>query len=151
VETVLVPYGGGGLGSGIAAALRVAAPCARVLATEVATAAPFAASLAAGGPRSIDYVPSFVDGIGAGGLLEEMWPIVSRLLAGSVVVSLEEIASAIRLLAERNRIIAEGAGAASVAAALSGRAGSGKIVCIVSGGNIDPQRLATILGGGIPS
>jgi threonine dehydratase len=150
VQTVLVPYGGGGLSCGIASALRHAAPKARVLACEVETAAPFAASLAAGGPTSVPYRPSFVDGIGAKGVLEEMWPLTSTLLSGSVVVSLEESAAAIRLLVSRARMVAEGAGAASVAAARSGRAGAGAIVCVVSGGNLDPAKLAAILGGGIP-
>ncbi len=150
VSTVLVPYGGGGLSCGIAAALRGVAPRARVLACEVETAAPLTASLAAGGPTAIDYRPSFVDGIGGKGVLEEMWPLASSLLSGSVVVSLEEIAAAIRLLVARARLVAEGAGAAPVAAALSGRAGAGAIVCVVSGGNLNAATLATILGGALP-
>jgi len=150
VETVLVPYGGGGLSCGIAAALRAVAPRARVVACEVATAAPLTASLAAGGPTSVEYQPSFVDGIGGKGVLEEMWPLASTLLTGSIVVSLDEIADAIRLLVGRARLIAEGAGAASVAAALCGRAGPGAVVCVVSGGNLDPAKLATILRGEIP-
>ena len=83
-------------------------------------------------------------------VLTEMWPLVRELIAGTVVVSLEEIAEAIRLLATRNRVIAEGAGAASVAGAVSGRASGGKIVCVVSGGNIDTDRLARILAGEQP-
>jgi threonine dehydratase len=150
VDTVLVPYGGGGLSSGIAAALRALEPRARVVACEVETAAPFAASLAAGAASTIDHRPSFVDGIGGKSVLEEMWPLVSVLLAGSIVVSLEEVAAAIRLLVERARLVAEGAGASSVAAALSGRAGDGVIVCVVSGGNLDAAKLATILQGRIP-
>jgi threonine dehydratase len=150
VETILVPYGGGGLSSGIAAAAKAIKPGVRVFACEVETAAPLAASLAAGSPQSVDYTPSFVDGIGAKSLLEEMWPLVSTLLAGSVVVSLAEVAAAIRTLAERAHVIAEGAGAAPVAAALRGNAGPGPIVCVVSGGNIDAAKLATILGGGMP-
>ena len=150
VETVLVPYGGGGLSSGIAAALRGVAPRARVVACEVETAAPLAASLAAGAPVTVEYRPSFVDGIGGKSVLAEMWPLASTLLSGSVVVSLEEIAAAIRLLVSRARIVAEGAGAASLAAATSGRAGTGVIVCVVSGGNLDPAKLAAILTGTIP-
>ena len=150
VDTVIVPYGGGGLSCGIAGALRSLRPQARVLASEIETAAPLSASLAAGAPVSITYTPSFVDGIGSGGLLAEMWPLASRLLAGSCVVSLADTAAAIKRLMERNRVVAEGAGGTSVAAALSGKAGSGKIVCIVSGGNIDSGKLATILGGGVP-
>jgi len=150
VDVILVPYGGGGLSSGIAAAARALKPSVRVLACEVATAAPLAPSLAAGSPRAIEYKPSFVDGIGSKGLLPEMWPIVQELIAGSIVVELEQVAAAIRLLATRNRIVAEGAGAAPVAAALTGRAGPGKVVCVISGGNIDAEKLAKILGGGVP-
>ncbi len=147
VEAVVIPFGGGGLSCGIASALVALKPDTKVFAAEVETAAPLAASLAAGEPREIDHTPSFVDGIGGKGVLVEMWPLVRSLIDESLVVSLDEIAGAIRLLASRNRVIAEGAGAASVAAALTGRAGSGTVVCIVSGGNIDAARLATILGG----
>jgi threonine dehydratase len=150
VGAILVPYGGGGLSAGIAAAVRAVAPRAKVYACEVATAAPLAASLAAGGPRAVDHTPSFVDGIGGKSLLEEMWSLVSRLLDGSLVVGVSETAAALRLVAERNRIIAEGAGAVPVAAALGGRAGGGKVACVVSGGNIDAAKLATILAGGVP-
>ncbi|HXO21677.1 MAG TPA: threonine/serine dehydratase [Thermoanaerobaculia bacterium] len=148
VDAVLVPFGGGGLSCGIAAAVKASRPEIRVLGCEVETAAPLQASLAAGAEREVEYRPSFVDGIGGKSLLPEMWPIVRRLLDGSRVVSLAEIAAAIRLLAERNRVIAEGAGAAAVAAALASR--GGKVVCIVSGGNIDAAKLATILQGGVP-
>jgi len=150
VDTVVVPYGGGGLSCGIAAALRAKRPQARVLACEVETAAPFAASLATGEPREIDYQPSFVDGIGGRSVLPEMWPLVRELLAGSRVVTLAQVASAVRLLAERQRVIAEGAGAAPVAAALAGLAGGGKVVCVVSGGNIDTAKLTAILQGQVP-
>ena len=150
LDAVIVPYGGGGLISGIASALRARRPDVRVHAAEVETAAPLAASLEAGEPREIDYRASFVDGIGSRSLLPEMWPLVRSLVSGSIVVSLEEAAAAVRLLAERHRVIAEGAGAASVAAALTGKAGAGKIVCVVSGGNIDPAKLAKILKGEIP-
>jgi threonine dehydratase len=147
---VLVPFGGGGLSCGIAAALRAVAPAARVLACEVETAAPLAASLAAGAPSAIDYSASFVDGIGGRTVLAEMWPLASTLLQGSIVVSLAAIAAAIRTLVERQHVVAEGAGAVAVAAALSGRAGAGKIVCVVSGGNIDPHKLAIVLEGNTP-
>lgn len=150
VDTVIVPYGGGGLSSGIASALRAERPSSRVFASEVETAAPLAASLAAGEPTEVEYHASFVDGIGGAGVLPEMWPLVSHLLAGSITVSLDEVAAAVRLLAMRARIIAEGAGASSVAAALTGSSGSGKIVCVISGGNIDAEKLATILGGETP-
>jgi len=145
-----VPYGGGGLSSGIAAALRELCPRARVFAAEVETAAPLAAALAAGAPQPIDYRASFVDGIGGRGLLPEMWPMVRQLLAGSIVVSLAQVADAVRLLVERSRVVAEGAGAASVAAALTGRAGGDNVVCVVSGGNLDRAVLTRILQGEMP-
>ncbi len=150
-DAVLVPYGGGGLSSGIASALKALSPRARVFGCEVETAAPLAASLAAGRPSAVAYTPSFVDGIGGRGLLPDMWPLVKSVLAGALVVSLDETAAAIRLLASRARVVAEGAGAASVAGALSARAPSGTIVCVVSGGNIDASVLAAILEGGSPS
>jgi threonine dehydratase len=150
VDAVLVPYGGGGLSTGIATALKALRPSARVYACEPDTAAPFAASLAAGEPREIAYTPSFVDGCGGKSVLAEMWPIARRLLDGSFATPIAEIAAAVRLLAERNRIVAEGAGATPVAAALAGRGGAGKIVCVVSGGNIDASKLAKILEGGVP-
>jgi threonine dehydratase len=148
VDAVLVPFGGGGLSCGIASAVRSLRPAARTFACEVATAAPLSASLAAGRPVSVDYVPSFVDGIGARGLLSEMWPIVRELLAGALVVSLEQAASAVRLLVSRAHVVAEGAGAVPVAAALERDDLGRKIVCVVSGGNIDPEKLAAILAGG---
>lgn len=147
VDAVVVPYGGGGLSSGIACAVRALRPEARVYAAEVDTAAPLAASLAAGSPQQIEYVPSFVDGIGSKGMLAEMWPLVQEMLDGSIVRSVADVAAAVRILAERNRVIAEGAGATSVAAALSGEAGPGKVVAVVSGGNIDFRKLCEILGG----
>lgn len=145
LDAVVVPYGGGGLSSGIASALRHLRPEVPVYAAEVATSAPLDAAFAAGQPTEIEYVASFVDGIGAGRVLDEMWPLVSNLLAGSLLASLEEVETAIRLLAMRNHVVAEGAGAASVAAATKGGAGAGKIVCIVSGGNINASKLAEIL------
>ncbi len=150
VDSVIVPFGGGGLACGIAAGLAELAPGVPVLASEVEDQAPLAASLEAGEPVSIDYVPSFVDGIGGPHVEPEMWALARALLAGSIEVSLREVADTIRLLVARNRIVAEGAGASSVAAALSGAAGGGKIVCVVSGGNLDPSKLVTILEGGVP-
>jgi len=146
-DTVLVPYGGGGLSCGIASALRGSGSRARVLACEVDTAAPLSAALAAGRPVPTAYTPSFVDGIGGKSVLAEMWPLASRLLDGALAVPLADVAAAVRLLVERAHVVAEGAGATPVAAALSGRAGAGRIVCVVSGGNIDAQVLARILAG----
>jgi len=148
VETVLVPWGGGGLASGIASAVRALRPSCRVLAVEVETGAPLTAGLAAGEVRSVDYRPSFVDGIGSKTVFASMLRRAQRLLDGTVVVTLDEVAAAVRLLAERAHVVAEGAGAASVAAALSGRGGGGRTVCIVSGGSIDPATLARLLTGG---
>jgi threonine dehydratase len=150
VDAVLIPYGSGGMSSGIGCALRALKPDTRIFACEVETAAPVSASLKAGSPQDVDYSPSFVDGIGARNILPEMWPLVSRLLDGALVSSLKDIADAIRLLVERNRVVAEGAGGAPVAAALSGRAGSGKVVCVVSGGNIDTSKLVKIMQGDMP-
>ena len=149
-DTVIVPWGGGGLLVGIASAVKALRPETEVQAVELETAAPLTASLAAGEPREIDYRASFVDGAGARALLPKMWALGRPLVDDSHVVSLDETAAAVRLLAERVRIVAEGAGALAVAAALSGRAGGGKIVCIVSGGNIDASVLATILAGETP-
>ena len=150
VDAVLVPWGGGGLSCGIASALRALRLSAKVYGCEAETAAPLNASLAARRPVAVDYTPSFVDGIGARGLLPEMWPLAETLIAGSLVSSLDEIAAALRLLVARAHVVAEGAGATSVAPALAGRAGTGKVVCVVSGGNIDASVLATILRGETP-
>jgi threonine dehydratase len=151
VDAVLIPWGGGGLTTGIASALRVLSPATKVFACEPETGAPVTAALANGGvPVPVDYRASFVDGSGSKALLPSMWERAQGLLAGAFAVSLDETAAAVRLLAERAHVIAEGAGALAVAAATSGRAGTGRIVCIVSGGNIDADRLAAILGGRTP-
>ena len=147
VETVLVPYGGGGLSCGIASALRGSGSRARVIACEVDTAAPLSAALAAGGPVPTPYTASFVDGIGGKSVLAEMWPLASRLLDGALSSPLDDVAAAVRLLAERAHVVSEGAGAAPVAAALSGRAGEGPIVAVVSGGNIDLAKFCELVGG----
>ena len=149
VESVVIPFGGGGLSVGIASAIRAKKPSTRVYAVEPETAAPLSASITAGSAQDIERVPSFVDGIGGKGVLPEMWERARTLLV-PLVVSLSEIAAAIKLLIERNRIVAEGAGAASVAAAMTCKAGLGKIVCIVSGGNIDSSKLGKILAGSVP-
>jgi threonine dehydratase len=150
VEAVIVPYGGGGLSAGIALAMKALKPSVKIYASEVETAAPLALSLAAGAPGEVNYQASFVDGIGSGGILPDMWPLVSQLLDGSIVVSLAETAAALKLMIERNRVVAEGAGATSVAAALTGKAGNGRVVAIVSGGNIDSAKVAKILKGEMP-
>ena len=146
LDAVVIPWGGGGLSCGIAAVLRARAPHVRIYAAEVETAAPLAASLAAGEPRTVDYQPSFVDGIGSKMVFAGMFEHARKLLDGSLVVSLDEAAAAMKLVAERNRVIVEGASACAVAAATGGRAGSGKVVAIVSGGNIDLDKFAQLAG-----
>jgi threonine dehydratase len=148
---VLVPWGGGGLTCGIASALKQQKPGVRVIAVEPETGAPLTASLPGGEPRSVDYRASFVDGSGSRALLPKMWGLARELVDDAVAVSLDDTAAAVRLLAERARVVAEGAGALSLAAARAGHGGTGKVVCIVSGGNIDSSRLVKILGGETPA
>ena len=150
VDTIFVPWGGGGLACGIASAVKASRPSARVLAAEVDTAAPLAASLAAGGPRDVPRVPTFVDGIGGKGMLPEMWPLASNLIDGSVVVSIRSVCEAIRMLAGGVHVVAEGAGGAALAAAMSEESPGRRVVVIVSGGNIDTHILSTILQGKVP-
>jgi threonine dehydratase len=145
LDAVVIPWGGGGLSCGIAAVLRQLAPQVRIYAAEIETAAPLAASLAAGVPCTVDYRPSFVDGIGSKMVFANMFEHARRLLDGAIVVTLDEAARAMKLVAERNRVIMEGASACAVAAALSGRAGNGKVVAIVSGGNIDLDKFASLV------
>ena len=148
VEAIVVPWGGGGLACGIGAAVHARKPECRIYAAEVVTAAPMFAALAAGEPRIVDYRPSFVDGIGSRTVFPIMFERGRRVLAGSLLASLQEVAASVRLLVERNHVVAEGAGACSVACALSGKAGSSRVVCVVSGGNIDLERLGSLLDPG---
>ena len=149
-DAVLIPFGGGGLSVGIASAVKALRPETRAYAVEPETGAPLTAALALGEPRPVDYRPSFVDGSGAPALLPQMWPLARDVLDGAFAVSLDDTAAAVRLLAERARVVAEGAGALALAAALDGRAGTGDLVCVVSGGNIDSPKLARILAGETP-
>jgi threonine dehydratase len=151
LDAVVTPWGGGGLASGIGAAIRESVPGCRLFAAECETGAPLAAALAAGAPWTVDYRPSFVDGIGSKSVFPQMLERARAVVDGSLVSTLEEIGAALKLLAERNHVIAEGAGACSVAAALAGRAGGGKVVCVVSGGNIDADKLASLLCGRLPA
>lgn len=146
VDAVIVPYGGGGLSCGIASAIKALKPGVRVYASEVDTGAPLAASLEAGEPVKVEYTPSFVDGIGGPNVFPGVWEMSRELLDGSIVVGLEETEAALRFLAERNSMLAEGAGATALAAALTGKAGAGKVVCVISGGNIDRGKLVKIFG-----
>ncbi len=149
-DAVLVPWGGGGLFTGIASALKALLPEARMYAVQPETGAAVRAAIEAGAPHETAFQASWVDGAGAKVVLPAMWERARPLLAGTPVVSLEETAAAVRLLAERARVIAEGAGALAVAGALSGDVPGQKLVCIVSGGNIDADRLASILRGKTP-
>jgi threonine dehydratase len=147
---VVVPWGGGGLTTGIASAVKQLRPETKIYAVEPETAAPLTATLAGGGPPiAVEYTPSFVDGAGSRALLPRMWALARPLLDGARALSLEDTAEAVRLLAERARVVAEGAGALAVAGALSGL-GAGKLVCVVSGGNIDVSKLTAILAGDVP-
>jgi threonine dehydratase len=137
-DAVVIPYGGGGLTVGIASAIKALRP---------GTAAALAAALAAGHPADVDYRASFVDGSGSRRVLDSMWPLVAPLVDQALAIPVDEVAAAVRTLAERARVIAEGAGALAPAAALGGRAGPGKVVCVVSGGNINLSKLAEILNG----
>ena len=145
VDAIVIPWGGGGLTCGIASVMRELRPRCKIFASEVETAAPLAASLAAGVPTEVEYQPSWVDGIGAKTVFPQMFERARQLIDGAIVADLNSVAEALRLLITHNHIVAEGAGACPVACALSGKAGSGKIVCIVSGGNIDTSKLVRIL------
>ena len=152
VDAVLVPWGGGGLFTGIASALAARTPSTRVYAIQPETGAAVSAALEAGAPAEASgFAPSFVDGAGAKVVLPQMWELARPLLAGACAVSLDETAAAVRLLAQRAHVVAEGAGALAVAAALARRVKGKRLVCIVSGGNIDADRLAAILRGQTPS
>jgi len=146
-DAVVIPYGGGGLTVGIATAIRALRPATKIITAEPATAAALAAALAAGHPAEVDYRASFVDGSGSRRVLDSMWPLVAPLVDQALAIEVGEVAAAVRTLAERARVIAEGAGALAPAAALAGRAGTGKIVCVVSGGNINLSKLGEILNG----
>ena len=144
-DAVLIPYGGGGLTVGIASAIKARRPETKIITVEPETAAALAAAVDAGQPTDVDYRASFVDGAGSRRVLDSMWPLVMPLVDRALAIPIDDAASALRVLAERARVIAEGAGALAAAAAITGRAGSGKVVCIVSGGNINLSTLAEIL------
>jgi threonine dehydratase len=147
VDAIFVPFGGGGLACGIANAVRALRPEVKVIVCELDSAHPFKSARAAGGPVDSPCEPGFVSGVGFGAILPQMWPIASRLIDDILTVSLSEVAAAIRLLAEGNKVVAEGAGAISVAAALSSRNRFGNVCAVVSGGNLSPALLAKILRG----
>lgn len=146
VDAVVASFGGGGLSCGIASAIRERGQNVKVFAAEPETAAPLAASLAVGSPQTFpNWKASWVDGCGGKSVFPRMWALAHHLLAGSIVCSLEEVRKAMRIVAERNHVISEGAGACAVAAGLSGKCGSGKVVCVVSGGNIDLSVFAQLV------
>jgi threonine dehydratase len=147
VDTVVIPVGGGGLTVGIASAIKALKPDTRIVTAEPETGAALCAAFAAGEPTDVTYQPSFVDGSGSRRVLDPMWPRLQEVVDEAVSVPIADAEAAVRTLAERVRVIAEGAGALSTAAALVGRAGSGKVVCVVSGGNINLTTLADILRG----
>jgi threonine dehydratase len=146
-DAVIVPWGGGGLTTGIASAVKALRPDVRVVTAEPETAAPLSAAFRAGGPTDIEFRPSFVDGAGGRALLPTMWDRARGLVDEAVAIPLDDVADAMRLLASRARVVAEGAGALALAAA---RKRDDRCVCVVSGGNVDPAVLATVLRGETP-
>jgi threonine dehydratase len=150
VDAVVAPLGGGGLLAGIACALDALRPSARVYAAEPETAAPLSVSLRQGAASRFDgWQPSFVDGAGGKSVLDTMWPLLRQWVDGSIVVTLDEAARAMRMVADRVHVVSEGAAACAVAAALSSSmadAGHRKVVAVVSGGNIDLARFAQLVG-----
>jgi len=150
IEAILIPFGGGGLACGIACAVRALRRDVKIIVCELASAHPVQAAFAAGAPTETAHEPGFVSGVGVGSVLPEMWPLVKAMIDEVIVVSLDEVAAAIKTMVECNRIVAEGAGAVAVAAALSGRYADTRVCAVVSGGNLDTAMLATILEGRTP-
>ena len=151
VEAILIPFGGGGLASGIGCAVRALRPDVKIIACELASAHPLRSAFAAGAPTPTAHDAGFVSGVGYGSVLPEMWPLLKSMVDDVLTVPLAQVAQAIKLLAERNRIVAEGAGALSVAAALAGRYSPSKVCAVVSGGNIDSEIFAAILQERLPA
>ncbi len=146
VRTVIAAIGGGGLITGVGSAVKALRPEVRVIGAEPETASPYAYSLEHGGPQRFpDWQASFVDGAGGKSVTTRMWQRMQPLVDGSIVVTLDETRQAMRLIADKARAIAEGAGALALAAALTGKAGDGPIVCIVSGGNIDLAKFSELV------
>ena len=149
-DVIFTPYGGGSMTTGVASAIKALRPGAKIFAAEDENAAPVTAALAAGRIVEIDTRPSFIKSIGGPSLVPQLWPVARDLIDGAVAVSLEQVTEAMRLLFARAKVVAEGAGAASLAAALASEKARGKVVCVVSGGNIDTAAYARVLAGGIP-
>jgi threonine dehydratase len=150
VEAILVPFGGGGLACGIACAVRAIKMDVKIIACELASAHPLKSAFDAGAPTQTSHDAGFVSGVGFGTVLPEMWPLAKSMIDEVITVSLAQVAQAIRLLAENNRIVTEGAGALSVAAALAAQYAETKVCAVISGGNIDGEVLAAILQGRMP-
>lgn len=150
VDAVVVPYGGGGLSCGISSVIQALKPDTKFFISEAETAAPVAAALAAGKPIEIEKKPAPFHCVGANRVLTPMWSLVSQFIDDSIVVTIPEVAEALRMLAEKNKVVAEGSGALPVAAARTGKAGSGKVVCVVTGGNIELDKFVKILAREIP-
>jgi threonine dehydratase len=151
VEAIMIPFGGGGLACGIACAVRAIRPGVKIIACELSSAHPLKAAFEAGAPAQTAHEPGFVSGVGFGSVLPEMWPLARAMIDDVIIVSLEQVAAAIRLLAENNRVVAEGAGAIAVAAALSAQYAQNNVCAVISGGNIDSDILASILQGHMPA
>jgi threonine dehydratase len=147
VKTIVAAMGGGGLLTAVGSAVKALRPDVRVVGAEPETAAPLARSMAEGGPREFDgWTQSFVDGAGGRSVFPRMWERMHGLIDDTVVVTLEQTRQAMKMMAEKSRVIAEGAGSLPLAAALTGKAGEGPIVCIVSGGNVDLKKFCELIG-----
>ncbi|UUZ69705.1 pyridoxal-phosphate dependent enzyme [Polaromonas sp. P2-4] len=151
VDLVLTPYGGGSMTTGVASAVKALRPQARVLAVEAEHATPVTAALAAGRPVDTDVRPSFIKSIGGPSVVPALWPLAQASIDGASVVSLAQVVDAVRLLFTKAKIVAEGAGAASLAAAIHDSRAKGNVVCVISGGNIDANVYAQILNGIVPT
>ncbi|WP_054311504.1 pyridoxal-phosphate dependent enzyme [Mesorhizobium sp. 1M-11] len=150
IDVVVTPFGGGSLTTGVASAVKALRPQAMIVAAEDESAAPVTAALAAGNIVEIETKPSFVKSIGGPSLVPQLWPVVSELIDGAVAVSLDQITDAMRLLFSKAKVVAEGAGAASLAVALASDQIKGNVVCVISGGNIDAATYSQVLAGTIP-
>ena len=150
VDVVLTPYGGGSMTCGVASAVKALRPQARIFAVEDENAAPVTAALAAGRIVEIETRSSFIKSIGGPSLVPQLWPVVRDLIDGAVTVSLEQVTDAMRLLFAKSKLVTEGAGAASLAAALASEHATGNVVCVISGGNIDATAYAQVLAGHTP-
>ena len=146
---VIASIGGGGLITGIGSAMKALKPRIKIFGVEPETAAPAALSFEKGSPQVFpNWKASFVDGAGGQSMFPRMWERMKPVVDDYLVVTLEQTQNAMRLLAEKARIISEGAGALPVAAALAGKVGKGPIVAIISGGNIDLQKFCELISRG---